>query len=333
MLVTEGNFMEKLVSIIVPVYNMRQYLQKCVDSLTKQSYKNIEIILVNDGSTDDSGALCDECAKKDARIRVIHKSNGGLSSARNAGLDIARGDYISFVDSDDFLNTATIQKMARCMQTNDCDVVCVKSNIIDSKGNVTHSFSNNTNGVEILKSEQYIKGICEKRLSESVCDKLFTREILENRRFEEGRLNEDFFFLSKLLLGGKSIALIDFAGYNYFKHEGTITSDKKNFTSLKDAIQNSCELIKISKELGKEAEAFFAYSALFQIRVLLIVLPSDKINRNSKDFLFAKEKYYLCSPYFKKVNLKISDKLLLKFFMHFPKSTKFFVDKIRALLK
>ncbi len=325
--------MEKLVSIIVPVYNMAQYMQKCVDSLTSQSYKNIEIILVNDGSTDNSGVLCDECAKKDARIRVVHKSNGGLSSARNAGLDAAKGDYISFVDSDDFLNTATIQKMVQCMLSYDCEVVCVKSNIIDSKGNVTRTFSNNTNRVEILKSEQYIRGICEKRLSESVCDKLFTRKILENRRFEVGRLNEDFFFLSKLLLKGKSIALIDFSGYNYFKHEGTITADRNNFTSLKDAIQNSCELMEISKELGKNVEPFFAYSALFQIRVLLIVLPIEKINRNSKDFLFAKEKYYLCSPYFKKVNLKISDKLLLKFFMRLPKPTKFFVDKIRALLK
>lgn len=325
--------MGKLVSIIVPVYNMMEYLQKCVDSLIGQSYKNIEIILVNDGSTDDSGALCDELAKKDSRIRVIYKSNGGLSSARNAGLDIAQGDYISFVDSDDFLNTATIEKMAQCMQTYDCDIVCVKSNIIDSKGNITHTFSNNTNQVEILKSKQYIQGICEKRLSESVCDKLFTREMLENRRFEDGRLNEDFFFLSKLLLHGKNIALIDFAGYNYFKHEGTITSDRKNFASLKDAIQNSCELIEISKKSGIETETFFAYSALFQIRVLLIVLPSDKIERNSEDFLFAKEKYYLCSPYFKKVNLKISDKLLLKFFMHFPKFSKFLVDKIRNLLQ
>ena len=325
--------MGKLVSIIVPVYNMMEYLQKCVDSLIGQSYKNIEIILVNDGSTDNSGALCDELAKKDSRIRVIHKSNGGLSSARNAGLDIAQGDYISFVDSDDYLNTATIEKTAQCMQTYDCDIVCVKSNIIDSKGNITHTFSNNTNQVEILKSKQYIQGICEKRLSESVCDKLFTREMLENRRFEDGRLNEDFFFLSKLLLHGKNIALIDFAGYNYFKHEGTITSDRKNFASLKDAIQNSCELIEISKKSGIETETFFAYSALFQIRVLLIVLPSDKINRYSKDFLFAKEKYYLCAPYFKKVNLKISDKLLLKFFMHFPKSTKFIVDKLRNILQ
>jgi len=324
---------EKLVSIIVPVYNMIDYLQKCVDSLVGQSYKNIEIILVNDGSTDDSGTLCDELAKKDSRIRVIHKSNGGLSSARNAGLDIAHGDYISFVDSDDFLNTATIEKMAQCLQTYDCDIACVKCDIIDSEGNITRTFSNNTNQVEILKSKQYIQGICEKRLSESVCDKLFAKKLLKNRRFEVGRLNEDFFFLSKLLLQGKNIALIDFAGYNYVKHEGTITSDRKNFASLKDAIQNSCELIEISKKLGIETETFFAYSALFQIRVLLIVLPSDKINRYSKDFLFAKEKYYLCSPYFKKVNLKISDKLLLKIFMHFPKSTKFIVDKLRNILQ
>ena len=100
-----------LVSVIVPVYNVEKYLKKCVTSIMENSFKNLEINLVDDGSTDNSGQLCDELAIMDIRIKVIHKKNGGLSSARNAGLDIARGDYISFVDSDDYIDKNMLGKM------------------------------------------------------------------------------------------------------------------------------------------------------------------------------------------------------------------------------
>ena len=113
-----------LISVIVPVYNVAEYLSRCVDSILAQSYENLQIILVDDGSTDDSGKICEEYAKKDARIQVIHQNNGGLSSARNAGLDLASGEYIGFVDSDDWIEPEMYAEMLARMEKYDAQLVC-----------------------------------------------------------------------------------------------------------------------------------------------------------------------------------------------------------------
>ena len=117
--------MSKLVSIIVPVYKVEQYLKRCMDSVLNQTYKNIEVILVNDGSPDNCPALCDEYAKIDSRVRVIHKENGGLSSARNVALDIMKGDYVFFVDSDDWLALDTLEVLSEYLE-NDYDMISVQ---------------------------------------------------------------------------------------------------------------------------------------------------------------------------------------------------------------
>ena len=114
--------MDKLVSIVVPVYNVDKYLDKCVNSIINQKYKNLEIILVDDGSTDESGKKCDLWAEKDNRIRVIHKENGGLSDARNVGIDNSKGYYISFIDSDDFIENDMIEVLLKEIKENNCDI-------------------------------------------------------------------------------------------------------------------------------------------------------------------------------------------------------------------
>ena len=114
-----------LVSIIVPVYNVENYLKECIDSILMQTYKNIEVILINDGSSDSSGKLCDEYKEKDIRIKVVHKTNGGLSDARNLGLDICKGEYISFVDSDDYVSPIFVEIYMQAMQEGNCDIVAM----------------------------------------------------------------------------------------------------------------------------------------------------------------------------------------------------------------
>ena len=113
-----------LISVIVPVYNVAEYLSRCVDSILAQSYGNLQIILVNDGSSDDSGRICEEYAKKDTRIQVIHQKNGGLSSARNAGLDVSSGQYVGFVDSDDWIEPEMYEEMLALMERNAAQLVC-----------------------------------------------------------------------------------------------------------------------------------------------------------------------------------------------------------------
>lgn len=313
--------MDKLVSIIVPVYNTdRRLLEKCVDSLICQSYKNIEIILIDDGSHAETSDLCEELSHKDMRIRVKHKQNGGLSSARNAGLDVTEGSLISFVDSDDHLHPDSIQNMVNAHTKFNSGIVCMGSRITDDQGTILEKSGNDTHKCETINSVEYIKGICRKQLSESVCDKLFSATLLRNRRFETGRLNEDFLFLSKILMEGQAVTLLDFSGYYYLKHSGTITSDRLNFKSLKDAIRNSCELADYASARNSQAYIHFVYSALFQTKVLLTLLPKDKIG--SGDWNFCTDTITKYNAWFNRCNLSLQDKLLIRGFVKIPRITK-----------
>ena len=129
----------KKLSVIVPIYNVEQYLKKCLNSIVNQTYKDLEIILVDDGSPDGCPQLCDEYASLDNRIKVIHKKNGGLSSARNAGLDIATGDYVTFVDSDDYLETDIYEKVINIFEDHSADIVSMRTQLVDQKYNVIKS--------------------------------------------------------------------------------------------------------------------------------------------------------------------------------------------------
>ena len=208
---------ECLVSIIVPVYNVEKYLKKCVDSIINQTYSNLEIILSDDGSTDQSSSICDEYARRESRIKVIHKANGGLSDARNAGVKIASGKYITFIDSDDYIEKEAIEILVDVAIKYNSLITHMKSYIISADYEVLKNQSMGTKQVSLLTSEEYVKGMCEKRKSESVCDKLFDASLFIDRRFEKGRLNEDFFFLSKMMFEDYQIAEIDYTGYNYIK--------------------------------------------------------------------------------------------------------------------
>ena len=139
--------MHNLISVIVPVYNVEDYLERCINSIINQTYTNLEIILVNDGSTDSSGIICDQYSQIDSRIRVIHKKNGGLSDARNVGLDVATGEFISFIDSDDWISLTMFSEMVSQF-TDTVDIVSAK--FIETDGIVDHALFNDTNNVMIF---------------------------------------------------------------------------------------------------------------------------------------------------------------------------------------
>lgn len=183
---------DELISVIVPIYGVEEWLDECVESLVNQSYKNLEIILVDDGSRDRCPQMCDEWSKKDSRIRVVHKENGGLSSARNAGLDVCTGEYVSFIDSDDFIHKDTYKIMMTDMKTRDVDIVRCAMNryngheFIDNR-NIKYEKTYNTD--EIFDCYFYHK----EDLCGGVCDKLFKRELFEDARFPEGLNSEDYY--------------------------------------------------------------------------------------------------------------------------------------------
>lgn len=235
-------------SVIVPVYNVEKYLKRCVNSITKQSYKNLEIILVDDGSTDKSGAICDELSQGDKRIKVIHKSNGGLSSARNAGLDIVTGELLTFVDSDDWIEKEIYKKCINIFIKNKCDIVDYGVAYVSKENEEIKQPNGQMKiiyGEDILYDYLY-KGQTEK-CPFSVCRKVYCRDCYKNLRFPEGKVNEDIVTNFKVLEKCKCLVHIADIGYYYFQgRETSITSGKlkKKDFDLLNAAEELCELSK-----------------------------------------------------------------------------------------
>ncbi|MEE0691753.1 MAG: glycosyltransferase [Lachnospiraceae bacterium] len=316
-----------LVSIIVPVFNVEKYLPKCIESLLRQTYTNLEIILSDDGSTDESSLICDRYAVYDSRIKVIHKENGGLSDARNAGLGILTGEYVTFVDSDDYLEKDAIEILAMTAIEHRIPIVHMNSYIVSYDYKIIENQSSGTRKVSICTSEEYIQGMCEKRKSESVCDKLFKAELFHERRFEKGRLNEDFFFLSKMLFTDLKIAEIDYSGYNYYQRSGSITNSGYG-KSLVDSVKNAYELKELAHIENPKLEKYFARLTLFQARTLFIVIPWKNVKEDKTDYIDSFHYLRKSISFIKEVNLSKQDKLIVQSIDKFPKQTIWLLGKI-----
>ena len=189
--------MTPLVSIIIPVYKVEEYLDECVKSVINQTYTNLEIILVDDGSPDRCPQMCDEWANRDDRICVVHKSNGGLSDARNAGMDVAKGEYISFVDSDDFVEPTYIEKMYEAMLANpDCSIVSSRCQRYVN-GVIKPIFKKNWiySQTRYIEPEDYADRMLLTTSQHTAWGKLYKADILKNIRFRKGYINEDILFV------------------------------------------------------------------------------------------------------------------------------------------
>jgi glycosyltransferase involved in cell wall biosynthesis len=212
-----------LVSVIVPVYGVAEYLEDCVASLTSQTYENIEVILVNDGSTDDCGAICERAAAEDNRLRVVHKANGGQSSARNAGLDIARGALIGFVDGDDVAAPALYENLVAIQRHECADVVKAAFWRFDSVSSLPSQEQIPCQHIECLEgTESILTAFVEMRLNPAVWNKLYTREVIGQLRFPEIRTHEDEFFSPAVFARARRIAITDETLYYYRQRAGSI---------------------------------------------------------------------------------------------------------------
>ena len=212
--------MNTLISIIVPVYKVEKYLDECVQSLVDQTYKNLEIILVDDGSPDRCPQMCDDWARKDSRIRVIHKPNGGLSSARNAGLDAAKGDYIGFVDSDDIIDTEMYEKLYEPFENfpNVGITSCMIFRYVD--GCITpYNKSWDVRKPRLLAYKDFAIELLPCQRNFVICCKLFKKELVQDVRFEVGKRNEDSLFIFALSQNVKNskwdMLEVPFYGYYY----------------------------------------------------------------------------------------------------------------------
>lgn len=213
-----------LISVIVPVYNVAEYLTECINSIISQTYTNLEIILVDDGSTDDCPRICDEYASKDSRIRVIHKKNGGLSDARNAGLDICTGEWIGFVDSDDFIAPNMYQQLYKAAISQNADIAVCQS-VRYENGKFVNLNKDKKKEVLYSKSEMINRMFCGsgRGLIISACIKLYRKCIFDTIRFPKGVTVEDAFIILNVIEKCSCMALIPDVLYFYRIRNGSIS--------------------------------------------------------------------------------------------------------------
>lgn len=210
-----------IVSIIVPVYNVEQYLPRCIESLQKQTEEKIEIILVDDGSSDHSGEICDVYAAKDSSIKVIHKENGGLSDARNCGLDVSIGEYIAFVDADDYVDCEYVDKMKKEMLEKNCDIVqCGYKRVYKDGSTKKFGAGAKINSGKEIQGYLYEPGKSEPYVI--ACNKLYRRKCFDSIRFPFGRIHEDYATTYKIFYEAAIISTIEDSLYYYVMRSGSI---------------------------------------------------------------------------------------------------------------
>ena len=266
----------RLVSVIIPAYNVEQYVERCVYSVTKQTYRNLEIILVDDGSTDCTGIICDKLAKEDNRISVIHKTNGGLSDARNAGIDVSRGEYISFVDSDDYIASDMLEHMMNAMCETDISMVVV--GFWKQSGDAREYCGPTTE--RVVSSEEALKDIyIGHEIYPASWNKLYRRALFNNNRFAVGMINEDSEIITKLLMECNRVALVSKPLYIYMIREGSITQSSfssKDYNGIK-AYRTAVDVCKKRKKSLLPYARYYETSRIYNTYIELVTSDEKMI--------------------------------------------------------
>lgn len=271
-----GNI-ENKISIIVPIYNVANNLHRCIDNILSQTYMELEVVLVDDGSTDSSGSICNEYAKNDYRIKVIHKCNGGSASARNAGLSVATGDYITFVDGDDWIENEGLEKMMLYAETTDADIVMADFTIEQSDG----SCSVRKEGFRNPDATELMKAMMTGKLHGSNCNKIYRRSLIvaNDIHFIDGAdYTEDLAFNIKLLTLTNKIVYLPIAYYHY-----CISDNSMSHTQASPDVMRRKDLQKVknvtdfsnwlySKGVGKQVEKELNYCKLIAKMPFLAVV-------------------------------------------------------------
>ncbi len=236
----------ELISVIIPVYNNENYLDKCIESVVNQTYKNLEIILVDDGSTDNSPKLCDEWAKNDSRIKVIHKDNTGVSDSRNIALDIVKGDYITFVDSDDYVDNDYIESMLKAAEETESDIA-VSGFYFDFTDGTSEELNSD---YCIFNKNDLLKSYLMDLIRPEACAKLIKRSIIADIRFEINvHYAEDFLFNYNILKNASRLVNIGEPKYHYLQESGNSST-----TAL--ITSNRAESYKVFERVLKECSEF-----------------------------------------------------------------------------
>lgn len=311
----------KKISVIVTAYNIEEYLSRCVDSLLEQTYSNLEIILVDDGSTDKTGEICDKYAEKSDNIRVIHQGNGGPSAARNAGVEIARGDYIGYVDGDDWIEPDMYEKMLEACLKWGAEIAICTYRPVGKGAEEIHPTGNVLKLTKEEALEYYISGHPQYHIYHSVWSKLFNKKVIEDITFLEGRKSEDIMYTTQALTKAEKCVFLDTPYYNYMVDRNTsIMNSKLHERRFADEIpfwreqKTYLESVGLHELAGKSAYQFYR-------RMLFYYM--DFKDRRMKDScqemkkLFREDKQKIRKIY-QNSYVALGDKLRMKLFLLSP---------------
>ena len=305
-----------LVSVIVPIYKVEPYLYRCIDSIINQTHKNLEIILIDDGSPDNCAQICNEYAAKDNRIIVIHKKNGGLSDARNAGLDICKGDYISFIDSDDWVDEKYIEVLLGLAANKNADIA-IAENIKTSCQ--THKINKDVATKVFTSKEALLNLFCKKNIAFVVSwGKLYKKELFDDLRFPVGKYHEDEFTTYLLFYKSTSIAYTSQVLYYYFSRETSIMTTQHPYDAL-EAFEQRYLFFKEKKEL--ELLPYLLPSLCWLYLYCSFIEKSNGDTKKAAEYLQTLQSYAK-EPSFNKVSL--FHRLFLSFFISFPSLYAFY---------
>lgn len=302
---------EGLISVIIPVYNVEEYLDKCICSVVEQSYSNIEILLIDDGSTDMSGMICDAWANKDNRIKVIHKVNGGLSDSRNVGISQSSGDFISFVDSDDYIEKNMLKKLHLALIETESDLAICDFNFVDEHYKTIHSFPKTLKN-EILSTQEALKKLTLENnfYYVTAVNRLYKKELFASLKFPVGKIHEDEFTVHHLFFKCKRVVTIDDKLYNYFQRSNSIMHSSFSIKKL-DGIYAMLDRYYFLKNNGFKKESYFS---LLQAYYLLIVairnLPVMEYKKEVYRAVIAVIRELKCNPRSVKILLEYMIKML-----------------------
>ena len=319
--------MNPLISVIVPIYNVEKYLVRCVDSIVNQTYKNLEIILVDDGSPDRCPQMCDDYAEKDSRIKVVHEKNGGLSDARNAGMAVATGEYISFIDSDDYVSDDFFECLLDVMNKENSDIAeCSVVKLYED--NRFDEFSDDLSVKTYDTQDAMSALIAENPFHQHVWNKLYKTELIKDIPYAVGKLNEDEFWTYQVFGRANKVSKLNKTMYYYFQRNSSIMGVGYNIRRL-DALEGKANRQKYIEnnfpDLSTQAKIDLYGSCMFAYQsVLKFMSGADK-----------KKALELIRKYRKMYNLsfdeiKLADKSARKYF-YLAKCNFGFCCKFRAI--
>lgn len=310
--------MNELISIVVPVYNVENYIDRCVTSIVNQTYSNIEIILVDDGSTDSSSLKCDNWKQKDSRIKVIHKKNGGLSDARNAGVKEVTGEYVCFVDSDDWISKSFVEILYRVAFETNSDIVECQKEIASEYTECKDNYGNKSINIKTYYDKdcfyEFFKYI---NFCQVVWNKIYSVKLIKNVTFRYGKINEDEFWTYLIFSRANIVSSIDYIGYFYFRRTNSIMNQNFSIKRL-DAFEALVERFDFIEENYPELSEENCHKLLLScIHFYCLIFASSIENKN----IYLKKMMSYFTKYMKIANLKIVRKkriVLYYFFLVCP---------------